>query len=92
MTRALAQSILDPIYLIINHEEYKKSPFFFISALIASFITIFCSCVYNEVLVLYCCGLEKNTHLEIAKQTDNFELHDTIENEENEAQEGPDDD
>ena len=24
---------------------------------------VFCSCIYNEIFVLYCFGFEKNTHL-----------------------------
>ena len=29
----------------------------------------FCSLVYNEFLVLYFCGLEKNTYIEIARRS-----------------------
>ena len=35
---------------------------------------IFCSCIYNEVFVLYCFGLQNNTHLEIANQNESLEL------------------
>ena len=27
------------------------------------------SCIYNEFFVLYCCGLEHETHLEITKRS-----------------------
>ena len=71
MTRALAESILDPFFIIygyfqspINDESKKISKFIsFIITLICSFIMVFCSCIYNEIFVLYCFGLEKNTHL-----------------------------
>ena len=64
MTRALAESILDPIFIIYGYfqgNEDKLSNF--ITTLICSFIMIFCSCIYNEVFVLYCFGLQNNTHL-----------------------------
>ena len=35
---------------------------------------IFYSCIYNEVFVLYCFGLQNNTHLEIANQNESLEL------------------
>ena len=71
MTRALAESILDPFFILygyfqspINDESKKISKFIsFIITLICSFIMVFCSCIYNEIFVLYCFGLEKNTHL-----------------------------
>lgn len=73
MTRILAQSILDP-YFIINGRHNFGSDTSFALILFFSFVMIFCSCVYNEVFVLYCFGLEKNTHLEIAKNTDRLML------------------
>ena len=71
MTRALAESILDPFFILygyfqspINDESKKISKFIsFIITLICSFIMVFCSCIYNEIFVLYCFGFEKNTHL-----------------------------
>lgn len=75
MTRALAESILDPIFIIYGYfqgNEDKLSNF--ITTLICSFIMIFCSCIYNEVFVLYCFGLQNNTHLEIANQNESLEL------------------
>ena len=66
MTRALAESILDPFYIIFGYitKKEKNIPYFIIT-LICSIAMVFCSCVYNEIFVLYCCGLEKNTHLGI---------------------------
>ena len=74
MTRALAESILDPFFIIYgyfdNKSGKKSGEFFnmaiFITTLSCSIIMIFCSCVYNEVFVLYCFGLEKKTHLAVS--------------------------
>lgn len=71
MTRALAESILDPFFIIYGYlkssDQDQKIPklISFIITLFCSFIMVFCSCIYNEVFVLYCFGLEKNTHLYI---------------------------
>ena len=34
-----------------------------------SIIMAFCSCVYNDFIVLYFCGLEYNTYLEVSKRS-----------------------
>ena len=70
MTRALAESIIDPfdfIYLFISKEIKEIN--YFIEVLICLLITSFLSFVYNDFIVLYCCGLEYNTHLEIQKRS-----------------------
>ena len=41
---------------------------FFIFNLIITVIVVFSCCVYNELFVLFCCGLESNTHREIARR------------------------
>ena len=79
MTRALAESILDPLFIIsgfCQNDEAKnwKTWTNFITSLVCSIIMVFCSCIYNEVFVLYCCGLEKNTHLEASYKTTSIEL------------------
>lgn len=79
MTRILAQSILDPIYIIYGTIKDKKKgkeidTNQFIVILVFSFIMIFCSCIYNEIFVLYFCGLEKDTHLAVAPSSENYEL------------------
>ena len=79
MTRILAQSILDPIYIIYGaikdkDKEEKIDTSQFIVILVFSFIMIFCSCIYNEIFVLYFCGLEKDTHLAVAPSSENYEL------------------
>ena len=76
MTRALAESILDPIIIIYSliikyNTDFDKDWFFRFYYGINIFLSIimaFCSCVYNDFIVLYCCGLEYNTYLEVSKR------------------------
>ena len=75
MTRALAESIIDPfdfIYLLIFKTDKKdgnsNKNYYYIIIIIALLIISFLSFVYNDFIVLYCCGLEYNTHLEIQKR------------------------
>jgi len=82
MTRALAETILDPIiitYSLINNSNGIKNNdkgysnnllfgFYFGINIFLSIIMAFCSCVYNDFIVLYCCGLEYNTYLEVSKR------------------------
>ena len=68
-TIALAESVQDPIFIIRNIFYRKKGDaMFFVLNLIVSCITFFFSLVYNEFLILYCCGLEYNTHVKITKR------------------------
>lgn len=84
MTRALAESILDPFLIIYdyfnyifkidgkneeNKNNYKYRKFgHLIIILTLSIIMVFCSLVYNEFLVLYLCSMEKETYIEISKR------------------------
>ncbi len=70
MTRALAESILDPIGLLFFYFSNKKGISFNSVGLCILFLIIiaFCSLIYNDFLVLYCCGMEENTYLEINKR------------------------
>ena len=77
MTRALAEAFLDPIIIIsswiieYNNPENPVNGFFGFYYGINIFLSIimtFCSCVYNDFIVLYCCGLEYNTYLEVSKR------------------------
>ena len=84
MTRALAESILDPILILygylnrdkdkIKSEDNKKVIISFIVTFICSILMIFCSCVYNEIFVLFCCGLERKTHLYVLHTNSNLEM------------------
>jgi len=77
MTRALAEAFLDPIIIIsswiieYNNPENPEERFFGFYYGINIFLSIimtFCSCVYNDFIVLYCFGLEYNTYLEVSKR------------------------
>ena len=89
MTRALTESIVDPFEIIIqffiknenikkniesnieNNIEYKVLYYILISVCL---LTIsFLSMVYNDFIILYCWGLQYNTHLEINKRAISYE-------------------
>ena len=77
MTRALAESIIDPfdfIYLFIKNEIIKEgiNLYYFIAIAVSLFVISFLSFVYNDFIVLYCFGLEYNTHLEIQKKSNSL--------------------
>ena len=74
MTRALCESIFDPflvVYYIFRDIDIQDLNFwiYFGVILFASIIMPISSCIYNEFFVLYCCGLEHETHLEITKRS-----------------------
>ena len=82
MARALAESILDPIitiyYFFFEIRDDKFTSEFwiiFIINFICSIIMALCSCVYNEFIILYYCGLEFETFFEIRKRSINIELN-----------------
>jgi len=68
MTRALAESIIDPFDFIYLITKGEVNLFQYIPITIALFFISFFSFVYNDFIVLYCFGLEYNTHLEIQKR------------------------
>ena len=81
MTRALAESILDPFilfyYLFLslrdnntetNNRNLKHFIYFFL-IIFCLVIIAFCSLVYNDFIILYCFGMEKNTYIEIKKRS-----------------------
>ena len=73
MTWTLTDSMIDPFIFTYNFyfsEEKleEQSSLFYIINITISVIIVFCACVYNELLVLYCCELHVNTHHEIARR------------------------
>ena len=69
--------ILNPVYFIYyfvlgNDFLYqgKRNYTYFILNLIISLIISFCGCVYNEFIILFCCGLERDTHNQVALRSD----------------------
>ena len=47
----------------------KRNYLYFFINLLISFIVSFCGCVYNEFLILFFCGLEKETHAQIVERS-----------------------
>ena len=93
MARALFELLLDPFIIIYNFweknkdikDEIKNSIIYYIITVTSLLLMSFFSLVYNDFLVLYCCGLEKETYLEIKKRASshniNFGLDDDEEDE-----------
>lgn len=82
MTRALAESILDPLFTIyyfffeIRDEKFTSEFWiYFVINFICSIIMALCSSIYNEFIILYYCGLEYETFFEIRKRSINIELN-----------------
>jgi len=77
MTRALSETIIDP--LIVFHDlmdnGYRNVNWtYIIINFICLIIIVFSSLVYNDFIILYCCGLEYNTYTEIRKRSEVFRL------------------
>ena len=91
MTTTFMDYILNPIFLIyynVSGEDFissgEKNLAYFILNLIISFILSFIGCVYNDFIILFFCGLERDTHREITIRSkteyahaDQIELNDT---------------
>ena len=80
MTRTLADSILDPLLIIYYYffdddfkVDGKRNIAYFIINLATSIIMVFCSCVYNELIILFCCKLEYDTHHEVSIRAKDIE-------------------
>lgn len=79
MTLSLSYCILNPImiiiYIIVNNIKVKEEDiiiiFYDIPHLVLSLIIVFFCCIYNELIILFCCNLERDTHYEIYKRADN---------------------
>ena len=89
MTRTLVDTFLDIFFYIYyfnsTNENNKYDEFYyllFIIDLIVKIIIIFFNCVYNELFVLYCVGMEKDTYYGISQRAKlNIELPDKLINE-----------
>ena len=93
--KSLAGYILTPLlnFAFFLDKNFKKlfydSVTFFIISEILSIIIDFFGCVYNDFIILFCCGLEYDTKLDIASRAEsstnkpNYVLLDDIQTEEN---------
>ena len=75
MARVLTDYFLNPICLIYYFSigadflvDQKRNIFYFTINLILSTILSICGCIYNEFIILFFCGLERNTHEQISKR------------------------
>ena len=75
MAKSLTDYFLNPIfisYYFIFEDDFKcglkQNIFFYVINLCFSITIVFCGCIYNEFLVLYCFNLEYNTYKEISKR------------------------
>ena len=74
MTKTLTDYFLNPLYIIYyfifegDFEIGERTIIrysFFITNLILSIIIVFCGCIYNEILILFCFNLEHETHRQV---------------------------
>ena len=74
MARALFESTLDPLLFLYNFftfsdkDDYEGYYVYFSIVIISLTVIAFFSLVYNDFIILYCCGLEYNTYSEINKR------------------------
>ena len=91
MTESLSNYILNPIIMIYRYilgddfmVEGKKNLPYFIINLILSIIISFTGLVFNEFIILFCCGLEHNTYKQIIQRAlptkSEFEFSNKIKN------------
>ena len=80
MTKALSDYVINPIYLIFEFAlgydfitDNKKNYGYFFINLIISIITTICGCIHNEIIVLFFCGLEYQTHRQISYRADTLD-------------------
>ena len=68
MARAFAKYFLNPffnIYFYLEEDDFHNNILYFIICEIINIIIDFFYFVYNEYIILYCCGLEHDTYDEI---------------------------
>jgi hypothetical protein len=67
VVRALTEAIFDPFLIGSSLFDYKNTSFYWIN-MVCLVIMVFASLVFTEFIVLYCCGLEFYTHIEISRR------------------------
>lgn len=76
MARTLTDSFLDPIFIAyyfffdddFRDSNDKRNYYYFFFNLLISFIIVFFGCVYNELFILFCFGLEHETYDQISQR------------------------
>ena len=85
MNKHLADFIINPLYIIyyyaIGDDFMINKPrkyFYFSTNLILFIIFDICGLIYNEFLVINCCGLDRNTYNSIVFRASKMEELDSI--------------
>ena len=80
MTRIFTDSIIDPGLIVYSYFmekdfqlNYEQNLYYFITNLVISIIIVFCGFIYNEIFVLFCCNLERDTYYEVSKRAKKFD-------------------
>ena len=72
MTKSLTDYFLNPIHIIINYFKGdfvsggKQNIIYFLINIILSIVISLCGCVYNEIIILFFCGFERDTYDQIS--------------------------
>ena len=64
MSKSLMDYLLSPflcIYYFIKNGDFKKNYCFFFMSEFICIVTVFFGCVFNEYIILFCCGMEHDT-------------------------------
>ena len=75
MARALSESCFDCFiipYYLWDYRDTKYFWIFFFVIIIFTALMNFWSFVYNEFIIIYCCGMEVDAHVEIIKRSQSF--------------------
>ena len=90
MTSTFMEYILNPFYIIysfLSGSDFlyhgKSNIIYFVINLITSLIISFCGFVYNEFLILFCCGLEIDTYNQVALRSGFENINDSYYNDDN---------
>ena len=76
ITKILTDYIINPLYFLYynailgDFKRHGKTDYFYlILNFVLAFIVSFFGCVYNEFIILFCCGLGHDTHYLITKRS-----------------------
>ena len=80
MTKTLTDYFLNPVTLtytyFVTREDFvsngKQNLFYYLINLILSIIISLCGCVYNDIIILFFCGLERDTHNQVSFRSNLF--------------------
>ena len=72
MARSLIDYLMNPffnIYYFITEKDFNGDYIYFIISEIICLVVDFFGCIYNEYIILFCCGLEHETKEEISERS-----------------------